>query len=210
MEVTHAVIAGWTGRDPAAVEKHIAELEELGVKRPPSTPVFYRISATRISVTDAIECVGGASSGEVEFVLAQAGGALLVGAGSDHTDRKAETYNVTASKQMCEKPVAGDFWQFDDVKDHWDQLILRSFVTENDTRTLYQEGNVSAMIAPLALIERYAASGKLEDGSVMFCGTLAARGGVRPAPRFDFELEDPVLKRKIAGGYSIVTLPDAG
>lgn len=57
MEVTHAVIAGWTGRDPAAVEKHIAELEELGVKRPPSTPVFYRISATRISVTDAIECV---------------------------------------------------------------------------------------------------------------------------------------------------------
>ena len=32
--IEHAVIAGWTGRDPAAVEKHIRELEALGVKRP--------------------------------------------------------------------------------------------------------------------------------------------------------------------------------
>src|SRR3546814_19673357 len=31
--VRSAVIAGWTGRDPVAVEKHIAELEELGVRR---------------------------------------------------------------------------------------------------------------------------------------------------------------------------------
>ena len=32
-----AVIAGWTGRDPIAVEKHIKELEALGVKRPATT-----------------------------------------------------------------------------------------------------------------------------------------------------------------------------
>ena len=29
--VTQLVVAGWTGRDPAAVEKHIGELEALGV-----------------------------------------------------------------------------------------------------------------------------------------------------------------------------------
>jgi hypothetical protein len=38
--VAHAVIAGWTGRDAAAVEKHIKELEALGVKRPATTPIF--------------------------------------------------------------------------------------------------------------------------------------------------------------------------
>ena len=37
--IDHCVIAGWTGRDKAALEKHIKELEELGVKRPASTPM---------------------------------------------------------------------------------------------------------------------------------------------------------------------------
>ena len=32
--ISHAVIAGWTGRDREAMEKHIAELEALGVPRP--------------------------------------------------------------------------------------------------------------------------------------------------------------------------------
>ena len=41
--IEQAVVAGWTGRDPAAVEKHIKELEALGVKRPATTPIFYRV-----------------------------------------------------------------------------------------------------------------------------------------------------------------------
>ena len=35
--IEQAVVAGWTGRDPVAVEKHIKELEALGVKRPAAT-----------------------------------------------------------------------------------------------------------------------------------------------------------------------------
>ena len=31
--IHHAIIAGWTGRDPAAVQKHIKELADLGVHR---------------------------------------------------------------------------------------------------------------------------------------------------------------------------------
>ena len=31
-----AIMAGWTGRDRAAVEAHIAELEAVGVPRPSS------------------------------------------------------------------------------------------------------------------------------------------------------------------------------
>ena len=44
----------------------------------------------------------------------------------------------------------------------------------------------------------------------MFCGTLAAHGGVRAADIFEFELEDPVLARKISHRYRTVALPVLG
>ncbi|MGE3245580.1 MAG: DUF2848 domain-containing protein [Beijerinckiaceae bacterium] len=205
-----AVIAGWTGRDPVAVEKHIVELELLGVKRPASTPIFYRVSAARLTTLDNIEVSGDASSGEVEFVLVASGGNLFVGVGSDHTDRQVETYNVTVSKQMCDKPVAPVLWPMQDVASHWDRLILRSYITENGARTLYQEGEVSGMLTPADLLARYGSGGKLADGTLMFCGTFAAKGGIRPSPRFEFELEDPVLGRKISHAYGMTSLPVLG
>jgi hypothetical protein len=65
------------------------------------------------------------------------------------------------------------------------------------------------MHEPAELIARYARSTILPDNTVMFCGTLAARGGVRPSSHFAFELEDPVLGRKIHHDYSINSLPVA-
>jgi hypothetical protein len=105
--IDDAIIAGWTGRDPTAVEKHVRELEALGVKRPASTPIFYRVGAARLTTGTEIEAVGTKSGGEVEFVLLQHDGRLWVGAGSDHTDREVEAYGVTVSKQMCDKPLDG-------------------------------------------------------------------------------------------------------
>ena len=207
--VDHAVIAGWTGRDAAAVEKHIKELEVLGVRRPATTPIFYRVAASRLTTDDSIEVMGGASSGEVEFVLLQFQGRLWVGTGSDHTDREVEAYGVTVSKQMCEKPVAAQMWAFDDVAAHWDRLMLRSYATIAGTRALYQEGSVAAMRHPEDLIARYAKSG-LNEGTLMFCGTLAVHGGLRPAERFEFELEDPVRGRTIHHDYSVMNLPNLG
>ena len=208
--VRQAVIAGWTGRDPVAVEKHIAELEAIGVKRPASTPIFYRVSAARLTTDETIEAVGAQSSGEVEYVIVQAEGRLWVGVGSDHTDREVETYGVTVSKQMCDKPIAPRFWPHDEVAGHWDRLILRSHIVEAGQRVLYQEGSVAAMMMPAALMIRYAANGRLPEGTLMFCGTLAVKGGIRPADRFEFEIEDPVLGRTIRHGYSIEPLPILG
>ena len=208
--IADAVVAGWTGRDQAAVEKHIKELEALGVKRPATTPIFYRCAVARITTGDTIEAVGEQSGGEVEFVLLQHGGKLWVGTGSDHTDREVEKFGVTVSKQMCDKPIATTFWVFDEVAPHWDQLVLRAHVTEGGKRVLYQEGSVAAMRDPADLMSRYGASGKLAEDTIMFCGTLAAKGGVRPTANFEFELEDPVLGRKIAHAYRVKTLPILG
>ena len=206
--VNNMIIAGWTGRDPAAVEHHIKELEAIGVKRPASVPIFYRVSVARLTTASSIQVLGEHSSGEVEFALLQWQDRLWVGTGSDHTDREAETYGVSLSKQMCEKPVAPQFWRFDDVAPHWDRLILRSYATVEGHRALYQEGSVTAILHPEDLISRVGRT--LPNGTIMFCGTFAAHGGVRPADRFDFELEDPVRKKKITHGYDVFTLPVLG
>lgn len=206
--VLRAVIAGWTSRDVHAMEKHIRELEEIGVPRPASTPVYYRVGASRITTADEIEAAGGDSSGEVEFVMFNIDGRLWIGVGSDHTDRKVETYNITVSKQMCDKPVATTVWPWEEVSDHWDALVLRSHIVVDGRRELYQEGKVSAMRPPLELIERHAdVGGAWEDGTVMFGGTLSARGGIRPADRFEFELVDEVLGRRITHAYDVRCLP---
>jgi hypothetical protein len=44
----------------------------------------------------------------------------------------------------------------------------------------------------------------------MFGGTFAAKGGIRAATRFEYELEDPVLKRSIRHGYDVISLPVLG
>jgi hypothetical protein len=203
VKIEELVIAGWTGRDEQALRKHIRELEEIGVKPPKSTPIFYRVAASLFCNSEEIQVSGPDTSGEVEFVLIKTEGDLRVAVGSDHTDRKAETVGVTLSKQLCAKPVSAASWRYAEVKPHWEQLILRAW----SDGELYQEGPVTAMRTPEDLLQRY---GKLGAGHAMFCGTLAAKGGIRPAARFRMELEDPVLKRKLNHEYAIKVLPVEG
>ena len=201
--IREAILAGWTGRDRAALEKHIEEMAAVGVRRPPSVPVFYRCSASRLTTADEIQVVGEDSSGEVEFVLIQAEGTLWVGTGSDQTDRKVEAYGITVSKQMCDKPMAPELWSYEEVAPHWDELVLRAWAVRDGTRELYQQSAVTVMMSPPALIREYTGSDKLPDGSAMFSGTLPAIGGLRPAQRFEFEREDPILSRSVRHAYAI-------
>ena len=210
LAIDQAVIAGWTGRDPVARDKHIAELEAIGIARPASTPIYYRVAARRLTLEDSIEVCGGDSSGEVEFVLIGWQGRVFVGCGSDHTDRKVESYSVTVSKQMCDKSIAPELWELEDIIDHWDQMILRSFAWIDGKRVLYQEGTLDAMLPVKELLARGFEDGKLPDGCAMYGGTFAAKGGIRPADRFEYEFEDPVLKRVIRHGYDVIALPVLG
>jgi len=210
LSIDQAVIAGWTGRDPVARDKHIAELEAIGIARPATTPIYYRCSARRLTTDDVIEVCGGDSSGEVEFVLIGWQGRILVGLGSDHTDRKVESYSVTVSKQMCDKPMSPVLWDLSEVIGHWDQMVLRSWAWFDGQRTLYQEGTLDAMLPVRELIERGFGKSGFPDGCAMFGGTFAARGGIRPSVRFEYELEDPVLQRKLTHAYDVIVLPVRG
>ena len=63
------IVAGWTGRDEAALRHHIEELAAIGVPRPSSVPVFYRNAVSNIVQTDRLEVLGPDTSGEVEPVV---------------------------------------------------------------------------------------------------------------------------------------------
>jgi Protein of unknown function (DUF2848) len=169
--VRHLVIAGWTGRDLTAVEEHIRELEAIGVKRPTTVPVFYRVAASLLTTYKRIEVLGDRSSGEVECVAYSFEDGIFIGLGSDHTDRAAESVNVSLSKQACAKPVSSEVWPLADVAAHWDALLLRSYIYDGDRR-LYQEGSL-ATIRPLhELFRLYAEQPSLPPGTAMFCGTV--------------------------------------
>jgi hypothetical protein len=112
---TELVIAGWTGRNHAAIEHHIHELEALGVPRPSTVPLYYRVSHQQLTQDDTVQALGAESSGEAEPVLFFTQGEWWLTVGSDHTDRQVETYSVAVSKQMCAKPLARVAWRWADV-----------------------------------------------------------------------------------------------
>jgi len=201
------IVAGWTGRDTKVLEHHVEELAALGVPRPSSMPVFYRTSVNGLTQTTRLEVLGGDTSGEVEPVVFACDGGMWLGVGSDHTDRKLETLGIALSKQICGKVIGTELWPLADVMPHWDRLIIRSHATIDGKRVLYQEGPLANMRTPADLLSRYDGSTALKDGAAMFCGTVGAIGGIRPASRFEMEIEDPVLGRRIAHGYDVIALP---
>ena len=209
-DVRQLVIAGWTGRDSSRVEAHVRELEAEGIPRPPRTPMFYLLSAALLTTAEDITVVGGATSGEVECLLVSREDGLWVGLGSDHTDRALERTSVAKSKQVCLKPAASALWRFSDVAPHWDRLELRSFIDVDGRREPYQAGTAAAMLPPEALVKDLTSrGGTFDPGSVMFCGTLASLSAIRPSPRFEMELHDPVLGHTIRHAYRVQELPES-
>lgn len=207
----NAVIGGWTGRDYQAMEHHMVEMEAIGVPRPETTPVFYRVSASRVTTAECIQTAGTGSTGEVEYTLLKISGELWVGAASDHTDRDVESYGITVAKQMCDKPIANTFWPYSEVSAHWDALQLTSHIVVDGNRNQYQCGTLVGLLTPDALLGKFERDGmKLWDEDLMFGGTLPTIDETRPADRFEFELYDPVLDRRISHGYDIEPLPILG
>ncbi|WP_332686319.1 DUF2848 family protein, partial [Bosea sp. (in: a-proteobacteria)] len=121
-------------------------------------------------------------------------------------DRKAETFGIALSKQLCGKPIAGALWKLAEVEGHWDEIEMRAFAVIDGKRELYQEGRLASLRTPADLMARRPGGG-LPPGSAMFCGTLGAIGGIRPASRFEMELHDRKLGRTIAHGYDVEVLP---
>ena len=172
------LIAGYTGRDQAAVARHVAELREHGIPAPARTPALYALAPDRLTTATPVAVVGAQTSGEAEFVLIVSRGVLYVGVGSDHTDRDLERLSVPRSKQVCPKPIAGQLWRWDHLQAEWDGCRLRSW----SGGTLYQQGSVTELMAPPAVLAMVRDRVGECDEAAIFGGTLPLLDG---ALRFD-------------------------
>lgn len=203
-----AILCGYTGRNQSAVRKHIEELKKEGVEPPPSVPMFYPKPQQGISLAEDIHVEGQETSGEVEYVLLTEGERIYVGVGSDHTDRELERMDILKSKQVCPSVLSKNLWNYEEIKDHWDSIQIRSWAVEGGERTLYQDSTVSTILPPEELVRlvQQRIDGSL-DGIAIFSGTPPmVTEQILFSDRFEGELLDPVLKRKITIGYSIHTL----
>jgi 4-hydroxyphenylacetate 3-monooxygenase len=175
-EPRRLIVAGYTGRDQAAVARHVAELAKLGVPEPPETPTFYELSPLLLTAEAAITVGSAQTSGEVEPVLFRTGGRCYVGVGSDHTARDLERIDIGMSKAACPKVVGTAVIDYGDAVTHWDRLALRSRIGAD--ADIYQEGHAGELLPiPDLLSVMRARGGVLSDGTVVFLGTLALKSG---------------------------------
>lgn len=223
-EPRRVVIAGYTGRDQAAVRRHIDELREHGIPAPARTPTLFSCTVDRLTIEREIEVLGDRTSGEAEFVLIHHEGRVYVAAGSDHTDRELEKASITFAKQVCPKPISREVWPYEDVRDGWDRIVLRGLAagrpTDGDTAAgdgmrRYQEGALAEMLRPedLQALIRERLGGEL-DGTIVFGGTMPIldEGSFAFGAPFRAELHDVATGRSLTCSYTVreVALADDG
>jgi hypothetical protein len=200
-------MAGYTGRNRELVLAHIEELARHGIPAPASVPAYYRVPWQLLSHSEEpVEVGGPETSGEVEPVLLITESGSFVTVGSDHTDRAAERASIELSKRLAPKIIARQVWPLEEVKDHWDDLALRSWVNDS---TLYQQGTAGRILAlgefPLAQLRPPGRD------LVLFLGTLPLlTGGFVMGGRFKGEIADPILGRSIELSYAVKLLRDEG
>lgn len=182
-----AIVAGYTGRDQAAVNAHIQELAEIGVPAPPRTPMFYPVDSESVTTEEQVQVNDDRTSGEVEPVYIRASGKYYLGVGSDHTDRQLETEDIAESKKACPKPMGRAVVPVEDIH----ALELDDFTASSAADGVqYQSGSLSGLMNPTDVLQALAEEKDLGDGDfVVFGGTLPLlNGGFTYATTWELEI----------------------
>ena len=207
--VRRMVNAGFVGRDQEAVRRHIEELKKEGVPAPEEVPTLYPVASYLITTGGVLEVVDESTSGEAEFVLLLADGKTYVAAGSDHTDRNLEASSIIKAKQICPNVLSSVVWPYEEVKDVWDELVLRSWVEKGGQRILYQETKLASIMSAedaLFFVRSKLKDGDLE-GMVIYSGTVPALGGeVIYGEGFEVELHNPRANDSLRCKYKVTLL----
>ena len=207
--VRRMVNAGFVGRDQEAVRRHIEELRKESVPVPEEVPVLYPVASYLITTGDVLEVVDESTSGEAEFVLLLENGKMYVGAGSDHTDRKLEGSSIIKAKQICPNVVSSVVWPYEEVKDVWDALVLRSWVEKGDQRILYQETKLASIMSAEDILSFVRSKIEDEDlnGMVIYSGTVSVLGGeIIYGDGFEVELHNPQANDSLWCKYKVKLL----
>ena len=201
------IIAGFTGRNQTQVQAHVAELAAAGIQVPERVPSFYLAPPHLLLQEKELVTTHHRTSGEAEIALIFDRDEILVTLASDHTDRAAETLDIAVSKLACPKMIAAEAWPSKEVRDRWDNLLLRSWIDEFGNRVLYQEGAAGDLLSPYDLLAM--TPFKRRPGAfVLLTGTLPPPGGIRGTGRIWAGLHDPAGENSTQLEYTIRVIAD--
>lgn len=201
------IVVGFAGKDVKKTMEHIHELEAEGIKCPKSVPVVYQCSKAILTTDDTIDVIADKTSGEVEYLVLVRDGKYYIGIGSDHTDRSLEAVSIHKSKQVCLKPYAKDFWAYDEIKDHFDEIKLVSSQVVDGKEVEYQSG-VTCDLLPLERIIAEVQKEISTANSLIYTGTVPLKDGFKYGSKFSCKLIDEKLNRELALTYHIAVIQE--
>ncbi|MCO4264540.1 DUF2848 domain-containing protein [Pseudarthrobacter sp. MDT3-26] len=205
VQVKHLLNAGYAGRELEEVQAHIAELAELGVPGPATTPALYPISPYLAQQVSEVRVQHARTSGEAEWALVITDDGVLLTVACDHTDRELEVHGVAWSKNASPDVLGRKAWRLEDVRDHLDQITLKGWVGQGDTAdTLIQDSSLEALLPPDYWLEVLTARGLNEPGTVLISGTVAMTSGVNQFARsWKVEMTDPTTGSTVDAQYVV-------
>jgi len=211
LDLVRAYNLGFTIRDEEKMRRHLEECHRVGVPIPVVTrpPLVMPISTWAVLTDDVITVQRDRTSGEVEIAtVVDADGVIYVGVGSDHTDRALECIDIPWSKQVAPNVIAPTLWRWDEVSDHWDDVLMESWVVDGGVRMKYQEANVSEFWTPVEMLQGVRDSVVDSGGAIAFLsGTVVSiEETLRFAEEWTIRLIDPVLDRIIEHTYRVEVL----
>jgi hypothetical protein len=228
VDVKQVCLGRAASRDIQSTKKDFEKIRAQGfaLYTPPNVCKKSRYLLTN---ENTIEVQADRTMAEVEYTIVVDKGEVLVTAGSDHndgsligmwTESTGKVYDPAKAKQACPAVVAKGVWLYGDVKDHWDDLRLRSWVMISGKRVQYQDYPASELVDVDFYFREH--PWLREDGTVLLSGSSNAVPSAPPnlylyKPEgifpndFHFEIHDPFLNRTISHEYVIQSLewPDS-
>lgn len=211
LQVARVANLGMAGRDQSneAVEAGIRGMNEVGVETPSELPFVTPKPNSLLTTANAIQVNTTRTVGEAEFVLFPTEEETYLGVGNDHKDGELAATRMHAANSTCPSVVGDEVWALEDVRDHWDEIRLRSWVEREGDLEPYQRASLSSFVEPdelIAAVDRSITAPV--EGTAIWSGTVGD-DGVDPFPELvsgDFylvRLYDPVLERRLIAHYEV-------
>ena len=169
--------------------------------------MLYQCEKQILTEKKEIEVIGDKTSGEVEYLILLKDGRIYIGVGSDHTDRELEAVSIHKSKQVCLKPYAQDFWEYDEIKDHFDDIKLVSTQVVDGKTVEYQCGVTSDLLPMQRIMDELKEEIDI-DNSLIYTGTVPLKDGFKFGEEFSCKLVDEKLNREICLSYKVKVIEE--
>lgn len=193
------------------LETQLSMMADAGVNRPTELPTIVPKPAHLITTRHTIQVNSSNTAGEAEFVLLIETDRTYVGVGNDHKDRDLERSEMHKANSSCPSVISDHVWVLDEIRDHWDDLELRSWVAVDGGLQAHQRATLLEFMEPETIIERV--DRRTCDplpGTAIWSGTVGVgEAGVDPFPKvvpgsfYVVQLYDPILERRLLAHYAI-------